>query len=308
MDTLQRYNQFQAMFAIAKASLRSMLQSPSAVIFTLAFPLIFIVVFGFIGGGNIKLNIGLAKNSLQNNGVYQTLATMPSVNLVLETDSIETNAALKKGELDALIDIQQDGVGGRLKIHMVSSEASLQNRTIVKSVLNGVILDVYKQNPALATDALPVDPTITETVISGRLHKTIDFILPGQLGFALLSSGVFGVAFVFLTLRQTMVLKRFFATPIKRPFILLGEAVARLTFALTGAAIIIIVGKYAFGFTLINGLVTFAEMMLLSLIGLVVFMGFGFLISGLARNESSVPPLANIVTLPQFLLSATFFP
>lgn len=49
-------------------------------------------------------------------------------------------------------------------------------------------------------------------------------------------------------------------------------------------------------------------MLLLAAIGLIVFMGFGFIISGLAKNESMIPPLANIVTLPQFLLSGTFFP
>ena len=49
-------------------------------------------------------------------------------------------------------------------------------------------------------------------------------------------------------------------------------------------------------------------MLLLSAIGLVVFMGFGFVVSGLARNESTIPPIANIITLPQFLLSGTFFP
>ena len=38
-----------------------------------------------------------------------------------------------------------------------------------------------------------------------------------------------------------------------------------------------------------------------------VFMGFGFIISGLAKSESSIPPLANIVTLPQFLMAGTFF-
>jgi ABC-2 type transport system permease protein len=42
-------------------------------------------------------------------------------------------------------------------------------------------------------------------------------------------------------------------------------------------------------------------------LGLVVFMGFGFAVSGIAKNESAVPPIANIITLPQFLLSGTFF-
>ncbi len=40
----------------------------------------------------------------------------------------------------------------------------------------------------------------------------------------------------------------------------------------------------------------------------VVFMGFGFIVSGLAKNESTIPPFANIFTLPQFLLAGTFFP
>jgi ABC-2 type transport system permease protein len=42
--------------------------------------------------------------------------------------------------------------------------------------------------------------------------------------------------------------------------------------------------------------------------GLIVFMGFGFVISGIAKSESVIPPLANVITLPQFLLSGTFFP
>jgi len=50
------------------------------------------------------------------------------------------------------------------------------------------------------------------------------------------------------------------------------------------------------------------NMLVLSVIGLIVFMGFGFVVSGVAKNESSVPPIANIITLPQFLLSGTFFP
>src|SRR6185437_11309517 len=38
-----------------------------------------------------------------------------------------------------------------------------------------------------------------------------------------------------------------------------------------------------------------------------VFLGFGFIISGLATNDSTIPVFANIVTLPQFLLAGTFF-
>jgi ABC-2 type transport system permease protein len=149
---------------------------------------------------------------------------------------------------------------------------------------------------------------LRQTEVKGRKYAMIDFILPGQLGFSILSTGVFGTAFVFFNLRQTLVIKRFFATPIQKPYILMGEALSRLIFSMLGALFIIAIGYFAFGFTLIHGVETALFMLLLSAIGLIVFMGFGFIISGLARNESMIPPLANIVTLPQFLLSGTFFP
>jgi ABC-2 type transport system permease protein len=47
--------------------------------------------------------------------------------------------------------------------------------------------------------------------------------------------------------------------------------------------------------------------MVLSFIALILFMGFGFIVSGVAKNESSIPPFANLITLPQFLLAGTFF-
>ncbi len=142
----------------------------------------------------------------------------------------------------------------------------------------------------------------------GRIYRTIDFILPGQLGFSLLSAGVFGVAFLFFSLRQTLVLKRFFATPISKSYIVFGEGLARVIFQLITAIVILAVGHFAFHFTLVHGWITFLELLFLSFVGLIVFMGFGFIVSGLAKNESTIPPFANIITLPQFLLAGTFFP
>jgi ABC-2 type transport system permease protein len=49
-------------------------------------------------------------------------------------------------------------------------------------------------------------------------------------------------------------------------------------------------------------------MLFLSFLGLVVFMGFGFIVSGTAKNEAAIPPFSNLITLPQFLLAGTFFP
>jgi len=299
-----KYSQLKAMLAITKASLRSTMRSPSAVVFTLLFPLIFIVVFGFIGGGTFSVDVAVKKDCDKNNPVYQALMNVPIVKLDTSLSESEMKTDLEKGRIDAALSIRKnnEGVMPAYTVFLETTTASRERGNVLKSVLNNIF---YNINAALVH--VPTFAELKEMEVSVREYKTIDFILPGQLGFSLLSSGVFGTAFVFLSLRQTLVIKRFFATPIQRPYIVLGEALSRLLFALSGALIIILIGYFAFGFTLIHGMVTLINMLILSALGLIVFMGFGFAVSGIAKNENAVPPIANIITLPQFLLSGTFF-
>ena len=64
---------------------------------------------------------------------------------------------------------------------------------------------------------------------------------------------------MFFNLRNTLVLKRFFATPISRTYIILGEMLSRVVFQMLTAVVIILVGRFFFGFTLIHGLETFPK-------------------------------------------------
>jgi ABC-2 type transport system permease protein len=292
------------MFAVSKASFRSITRSPSAIVFTLVFPLIFIMVFGFINGGNVHLQVGVSQNSNKENPVYYKAHFIPAIQLMEGSDDLTQIKQLEKGELDAILNIIPDqNKPGKFIVELKTTTASAEKGIIAKSMFEHLI---DKSNLEAAKIEQPM-AELRETRVTGREYKTIDFILPGQLGFSLLSSGVFGTAFVFFNLRQTLVIKRFFATPIRKPFIILGEAFSRLVFALLGSVFLIAVGHFAFGFTLIHGLGTFFNLMVLSALGLIVFMGFGFVVSGIAKSESTIPPLANIVAMPQFLLAGTFF-
>lgn len=306
----KRYSDTKATLAIAKASFRAILRSPSAVVFTLAFPLIFIVVFANIGGGAPSVDVGVAKGCDTAGKVYQQLKKRQLVNFITDQSAEDMNKNLAKGQIDAIIDIKPLVPMQPLNIKVQYSQASNKG-SILKSILNNIsynaqLAEIAKIQ-AVSGFKIPEAVHLEETTVSGREYKYIDFILPGQLGFSILSSGVFGTAFVFLSLRLTLVIKRFFATPVKRSSIVLGEALARITFSLLGALFIILVGHYIFGFTLVHGVVTVLNMLVLSTIGLIIFMGFGFIISGIAKNEGTVPPLSNIITMPQFLLSGTFF-
>lgn len=301
------YSQWQAMLAISKASFRAIFRSPSAVIFSFAFPLIFILVFGFIGGGSPTVRIGFTKttDTTQRNAVYQQLSKYKTIRIVEKSEE-ELRNDLSKGRITALIDMQPNKTDSfpLYTISVQTSTASVDRLAILQSTLKDIIVNIDRR-------AAPDAPTYAKielpAPLPGRVYKTIDFILPGQLGFSLLSAGVFGVAFLFFNLRQQLVLKRFFATPIKRGYILFGEGISRVLFQLITAVVILLIGRFVFGFTLVHGAVTFIELLLLSLVGLIVFMGFGFIVSGLAKNESTIPPFANMFTLPQFLLAGTFF-
>jgi ABC-2 type transport system permease protein len=318
----QPYKNTRATLAITKASLRSIFRSPSAVVFSLLFPLIFIVIFANVGGGAVKVDVAVTPNSDTLNPIYQALQHSKVVSLIINQSKADMQKNLNKGSIDAIIAFTNNQGKNNaaqgwtiypplsafrakppISIRVQYTSASPDKGSILRSLLTSILYQTTLQ----ITRNLPTLADIKETTVQGREYKYIDFILPGQLGFSLLSTGVFGTAFVFLSLRQTLVIKRFFATPVKKYSIVLGEMIARVIFGLMGALIIILIGHFAFGFTLVHGASTTLNMLLLAFIGLVVFMGFGFIISGLAKNESSVPPLSNIVTLPQFLLSGTFF-
>ncbi|HRS08434.1 MAG TPA: ABC transporter permease [Bacteroidia bacterium] len=299
------YSQTKAMLAIAKASFRSITRSPSAVVFTLVFPLTFILVFGFLSGTGLKVKLFLTPSSDHQNPIYEATKNIDVINWV-EGDSAVASKKLQQGKIDGMLVITKNVTEGKTDYtaKLISSTAAPEGGALSKNILDNLI---SKINLYDAHVAHPLAQLKSEE-IAGREYKKIDFILPGQLGFALLSTGVFGTAFVFFSLRQTLVIKRFFATPIKRIYIVLGETLSRMVFSLLGACFIIGVGRFAFGFTLINGISTFLTMLLICAFGLLVFMGFGFVVSGIAKSESTIPPIANIITMPQFLLSGTFFP
>jgi ABC-2 type transport system permease protein len=298
------------MLAITRGSFKAIFRSPSAVVFSFAFPLIFILVFGFIGGGGggPVYRIAFDHGNDSTNALYDSLIASSNIQVVKYASDDELENNLVKGRITGVVKIVKNPSGAmpayllKFRSTTASNDRIPQFLSLANNIINKVTNAILGKQPSYATIAIGAGD-----IKQVREYKTIDFILPGQLGFSLLSAGVFGVAFLFFNLRQTLVLKRFFATPISRKYIVFGEALSRVIFQLITSITILLIGNLVFKFTLVHGAVTFLELLVLSFLGLLVFMGFGFIISGLAKNESSIPPLANLFTLPQFLLAGTFF-
>jgi ABC-2 type transport system permease protein len=301
------YSNFKASLSLIKASLQSIIKSPSAVVFSIAFPLVFILVFGFIGTGRgYSVPVALATGADTNNRVMRVLLHMPVLKWKTPKEGKTVEDLLSEGDVVATIAVreQPDSIPPKYTVMLNSTSSQMEQMKQLRSMINEVI---DGQDPVMSKRAGEL-AKYEVRLAKVREYKMIDFILPGQLGFSLLASGVFGTAFVFFSMRQTLVLKRFFATPVKKEVIVISEGIARLVFQLMGGVLIITIGHFLFGFTLIHGWVTYVNMLLMCAIGMMVFMGFGFIVSSVAKSESTIPPFANIITMPQFLLAGTFFP
>ena len=244
------------MLAITRASLRAIMRSPSAIVFSIFFPLIFILVFGFIGNsGGPSYKIVLAAQSDTSNAIIDSLKQYKNVSFISYKTEEALRSDLIKGRITGILDIQKNGDSlNTYNVQFKSTTSSSDKIYTFLPLLENIITKIDK---ATFTDRPTVANLSSPQIEQVRQYRTIDFILPGQLGFSLLSAGIFGVAFLFFSLRQQLVLKRFYATPIRRGYIVLGEGLSRVVFQLLTAIIIIAIGYFAFNFTLVHGWLTF---------------------------------------------------
>jgi ABC-2 type transport system permease protein len=304
----QNYNQLRAMWAVTKASLIATFRSPQSVFFSLFFPIVLIWIFGALGGNGVpSVNVALEKNTDTANEFYAYLKKNPVLHFI-DDKNRDINDELRKGRIAAVIDIKKNtdsSMHSPYTIQLRTSSASQRDYQTALSAINESIhrMDQYSfpENKTVAT--------VTQSPVEeGRKYRMIDFFLPGMIGFSLIGSAVFGISFVFYSLRETLVLKRMYSTPIKRSYIILGESISRVIFNLLTVVVLIGFGYYAYHFTLANGLLTFIDMLVISFIALLVFMGFGFFIASVSKNQNVIPIYANLFMFPQYFLSGTFFP
>jgi ABC-2 type transport system permease protein len=299
------YNQIRALLAITKASFKAIFANPSAIIFSVLFPIIFILIFGaFDSNGNASFRIALTADSDTTSDFYRGLAQAPVVKLVSFSDSVLLNKELLKGKLTAVLQILADSDSTH-RVIVRSTTASSNTLGSFLPVLDYIRLRIEQANQTEVTQSVQIDPPIVSEV---RPYRKIDFILPGQLGFSILFSTLFGIAFTFYGLREQLVLKRFYATPINRLNILLGIGASRLSFQLLSVTVLLLFGHFAMDFTLHQGAVTFFEIIFMTIVMLFLLMGVGLIFSNLVKSDTSIPLLINLFGFPQMMLSGTFFP
>src|SRR6266853_2557056 len=158
---------------------------------------------------------------------------------------------------------------------------------------------------ALQTAAGRHDVLETKAVTSSDPgSRYIDFLIPGLLGMNLMNSGMWGIGFALVDMRQRKLLKRFVASPMRRSGFLLALASSRLILMLIELALLLGFGILAFHLRVTG---SWLSIVLISAVGALCFGGVGLLTASRARKIETVSGLINLVMMPMWIFSGVFF-
>src|SRR5437660_1678346 len=167
------------------------------------------------------------------------------------------------------------------------------------------VLSRTEVNDALQSSAGRKDVVATTSATSSEPgSRYIDFLIPGLLGMNLMNSGMWGMGFALVDMRQRKLLKRFVATPMRRSDFLMALTSSRLVLMIIEVALLLGFGVLVFHMRVLGSIFT---ILLLGAIGAVAFGGLGLLTASRAQKIESVSGLINLVMMPMWIFSGVFF-
>jgi ABC-type polysaccharide/polyol phosphate export permease len=120
----------------------------------------------------------------------------------------------------------------------------------------------------------------------------------------LMNSGMWGVGFALVDMRQRKLLKRFVATPMRRSDFLLALTSSRLILMIIEVGLLLGFGILVFNMRILG---SWFSIILLGCMGAICFGGLGLLTASRAQKIESVSGLINLVMMPMWIFSGVFF-
>lgn len=301
-----------ALFALTLANIRSYLRDRAAVFWTLAFPLVFIVMFGLIfqGGGGARLNLAWvdADASQASAQLKAGFTALDGVTLVDATRD-EAIDQMKLGKVDGIVVIPASygaslaaaaaatgGAGAPVKVEVFTDPSRPQLAGSVYQAVGTVlgVVNLGGRPPLVA----PSPQTVQTTNLNA-----ISYFVPSMLGLSIMQVGIFA-AIPLVADREKLILKRLAATPLRRWQLVGSNVLMRLLIAFTQAIVIVAVGTVAFGVQITGSLLVVAGFVTL---GAMAFLALGYVIASFARTEDSANGMTSMIQFPMMFLSGAFF-
>jgi len=290
----------QSFLAMIVANLRMTVRNRQAIFWNLAFPAIFILIFGavFGGGGTDTVVIGLAGGESELRERVAGALADGDVFRVEEGTEAEILERLEEDDLDAVLlfpDAAAQNAPPDALLELVASESGGPTAQIARGAVRSVLLDVVGAGSGFA---------LTERTVSTLDTSYIDFFVPGILGMSLMNSGIIGLSTAFVSYREKGILRRIKVTPFPLWKFILARIVSSLLVALATSGILIGIGKLVYGLTIRGN--PFLIVGVLAIGGL-AFLAIGYAIAAFSRNAEVAASYSNLITFPMLFLSGVFF-
>src|SRR3954462_4786906 len=280
-----------SMVQLTLVRFREFIREPEAVFWTFIFPILLAAGLGiaFRQRGPDKIQVGVLGNTASAATLAESLKKDST--LVVKTYDDSSGArALRTGKIALLVVPTAKPDSVRYVYDRGRSDAANARVVVDRSVQMG---------------AGRVDPVrSTDTYITEKGSRYIDFLVPGLLGMNLMGSSIWGLGFAIVTARSKKLLKRLMATPMSRVQYLLSFLASRLVFLVLEVVTLLGFGHYAFGVPLRGSLTV---LLIICLLGATSFGGLGLLTASRARTTEAVSGIMNFIMLPMWIFSGVFF-
>jgi ABC-2 type transport system permease protein len=287
-------------YKLTVAAAKMFVRNRQALFFTLIFPVVIMLIFGYIGFDKpATIDVGLVASAPapQTQALIAKIKAFPTFE-VHEGALADEQAALRAGDR-AVVLVVPDALSAQSPLVEYINEGKQNEAQAVSA-----ILDQFATKGAL--EAAGVSPlfALEPQVVNSHNLRYIDFLIPGLIALSVMQMSVFSVAFLFVQYKEKGVLKRLLATPMRPWQFIAANVIVRLAVSVAQTAVFIAMGILLFHIHILG------SWLLLSLavvLGAVMFLGLGFSVSGFAKTVDSVPVFANLVVFPMMFLGGTFF-
>jgi ABC-2 type transport system permease protein len=287
-----------ALLAMIKANLKMTVRNRQAIFWNLAFPAIFILIFGAIFGRDtgVTFDVGIAgAESPFKSAAVEAMNSSDAFDVHESGTKEEELDALEEGDRDVVIVFGPQAENSQPSVQIYYDETEGPNAEIAVNVVRQVLVTVAQGESPVSITAVP---------ISANDITYVDFFVPGILAMAIMNAGVIGLSTAFVTYRERGILRRIKVTPFPLTNFIVARILTQLIVAVAQAVILVGLGWAVFDldvkgnpFVILLGIIT----------GALAFLSIGFAISGFARNAETAATYANLITFPMLFLSGVFF-
>lgn len=284
--------------ALTRAQWRGFWRDKQNWFWLMAFPLMFLVLFGFL-----FRDAGASKHSLTQIGSVAVIDQLPADaktqfnNLFEVTKTSDEAAALeevRKGDVDAAIEQR----GNEVVLHYSQAD-QVTSATVLGTIsafVDGANIAISGQPPTYTLDATPVED---------QSLKPIQFLAPGLLGWAVAMGATFNAAMPFVTWRTNKLLRRIRLTPVRTESLVASRLLVSIAVALVQMAVFLAVGVGVFDLKLSGSWWLAIPLILCATLA---FMAIGLIAGAVSKTAEAASGLANVIILPMAFLSGSFIP